>query len=84
MRCELQPCLSACPVNAFDDKQYDVQSCFDYLAKGLASSCHKSGCQARNACPEGANFQYTEDHRRFHMEQFYTALYKRYGDKDAQ
>jgi len=76
--CQMQPCLTACPVNAFDGNSYDVKTCYRYLAENPDSSCHKEGCQARNACPEGESHHYHLDQKKFHMVQFIRTLDMRY------
>jgi len=83
-RCDLQPCLTICPVQAFSEDGYDVKSCFEYLDENPTARCHKEGCEARNACPVGIDFQYNMAHRQFHMKQFYSALHKRYKSGDAK
>jgi len=72
--CADQPCLSTCPVNAFDGNNYNVMTCYQYLKNHPDASCHTSGCQARGACPQGADYRYTDEHAAFHMQQFYRAL----------
>lgn len=73
-RCSDQPCLSACPVNAFANGAYNVSTCAEYLRKNEQADCHQRGCLARGACPEGASAAYESVHRLFHMRQFYSAL----------
>lgn len=73
-RCRLQPCLRACPVNAFGEAGYDVESCFRYLQSNPESKCMAEGCQARVACPEGAAYRYAAPHAAFHMRAFVAAL----------
>lgn len=72
--CAQKPCLNACPVNAFSGTEYDVEACFNYLDSHQQARCHQQGCQARLACPEGAQFRYQPAHARFHISQFYSAL----------
>lgn len=73
--CQSQPCLKRCPVDAFDGTHYDVHSCYQYLQENPESACHTSGCQARDACPEGEHSNYTTEQKKFHMRQFTQALY---------
>ena len=78
-QCEQKPCLStspigagpvnACPVNAFETG-YDVQSCYRYLESHPDSKCMTTGCQARIACPQGAQYHYEPTHAAFHMRAF--------------
>lgn len=47
------PCLSACPVDAFDGSSYDVTRCKAHLGKPEGTVCMQGGCLARRACPVG-------------------------------
>jgi len=67
--CVDQPCLNACPVEAFKPTGYDYAACKDYVrAEGTA--CGTNGCAARKACPIGREFLYTAPQIRFHMGAF--------------
>jgi hypothetical protein len=79
--CVEQPCLSACPVDAFSGSRIDAQACRGYLATGASSSidstagaglpdCMGEGCAARNACPVGTAYRYDPEQMRFHMAAF--------------
>ena len=68
--CPDKPCLSACPVAAFQPGAYDVPACVGHLASAPAPRCRSHGCLARHACPVGQTFAYGPDHARFHMDQF--------------
>jgi len=46
-----QPCMTSCPVGAFSSAGYAVASCRAYVAQNPYSSCARSGCIARLACP---------------------------------
>ena len=70
LSCSDQPCLDACPVDAFDGKQYAVHQCIDFLEADNQSACRQLGCGARRACPVGSSFIYAPDHARFHMDAF--------------
>jgi hypothetical protein len=70
LSCAEQPCLSACPVDAFADDRYRVDACVAYLAASEHSDCRQRGCRARRACPVGVEFQYQAGHARFHMNAF--------------
>ena len=76
--CLQTPCLTVCPVSAFDGEQYDVHACYQYLHDTPEAPCHTNGCLARNACPEGAGHRYPDEQVIFHMRQFYQALNRRY------
>jgi len=70
LSCTGQPCLTACPVDAFTGEAYRVGKCVAYLAGDEHSDCRQAGCGARRACPFEAGFQYRPVHARFHMEAF--------------
>lgn len=69
-RCEGQPCLLTCPVQAFGKAGYDVPRCAAHLHGLEGQDCMSSGCLARRACPIGAEFRYTPAHAAFHMASF--------------
>lgn len=77
-RCKAKPCRGVCPVNAFSSKHredgYDVVSCFHYLQANPHSKCMTEGCQARHACPPGAEYRYAPRHAAFHMRAFVAAM----------
>jgi hypothetical protein len=73
LSCPDQPCLEACPVDAFDDGVYRVGDCLGYLGLDPDSSCRTSGCAARRACPVGRAFIYEPGHAQFHMNAFIAA-----------
>jgi hypothetical protein len=68
--CADQPCLSACPVGAFDGKAYDVPACARHLAGAPEPVCMDVGCLARHACPVGRDYRYAPEQARFHMRAF--------------
>ena len=70
LQCEEQPCLRACPVDAFGDEGYAVQPCRTHLAGSAGAACRSQGCLARRACPAAVGFQYAPAHAEFHMEAF--------------
>ncbi len=67
--CLDKPCLSACPVGAFDGTGFAVNRCRNYLAND-AFECLDRGCKARLACPVGPEHAYLPDQQRFHMNAF--------------
>ena len=67
--CAAKPCLSACPVGAFNGTAYDVAACASHLTSS-EQTCLSIGCIARNACPIGAEWRYPEAQVRFHMAAF--------------
>jgi epoxyqueuosine reductase QueG len=68
--CADRPCLSACPVSAFDGSHYDVQACGQHLHQPAGEACMSGGCLARRACPVGARFAYEPAQMQFHMRAF--------------
>lgn len=70
LSCDGQPCLSACPVNAFTPNAYDVDQCAGHLHSPEGSDCMESGCLARRACPVGTRHRYVQPHAAFHMAAF--------------
>ncbi len=74
--CVDKPCLSACPVSAFDGTSYDVKSCGQYLHTDMGENCMADGCQARRACPIGTAYTYAKPQLQFHMKAFKAARAK--------
>ncbi len=68
--CVEKPCLSACPVNAFSDSRLDVQSCFSHIDSTVEPHCMQLGCRARDACPVGKKYRYSDEQVRFHMNYY--------------
>ena len=73
--CVTKPCLSACPVSAFDGKSYDVEACGVHV-NAEANDCMEGGCLARRACPIGVQYQYAKQQAQFHMQAFAKARMK--------
>ncbi len=71
--CESKPCLSACPVSAFDSSSYDVAACGRYVLSEAGADCMTGGCKARLACPVGRKFVYEPMQIQFHMKAFQKA-----------
>lgn len=69
-KCVEKPCLSSCPVQAYDGKTLRVDKCAGHLQGGSSPDCMKRGCVARNACPVGTDWQYPPEQLRFHMAAF--------------
>ncbi len=63
--CRTKPCLSACPVSAFNGRKYEVDACIGHLHS--RNNCTESGCLARLACPVGVPFRYEKPQMQFHM-----------------
>ena len=68
--CAAKPCLTACPVGAFDGQGYDVPACLGHLRSPAGADCLSSGCHARRACPVGQDHAYDPPQARFHMTAF--------------
>jgi len=71
--CDDQPCLTACPVNAFGSMDYDVMACVTLLASFAGTNCNQSGCLARRACPVGQDYLYAAEQAAFHTAAFVKA-----------
>ncbi len=71
--CVDQPCLSACPVEAFSDAGYDTEACATHLSSSDQVDCMSHGCRARRACPIGAQYVYEPAQAQFHMDAFLRA-----------
>lgn len=71
--CTGKPCLTACPVNAFNGTSYDVEACTNHLKDVAGRPCLDGGCLARRACPVGQAFTYTPEQAQFHMRAFLKA-----------
>lgn len=66
------PCLTACPVDAFADGQYDVPACIAHTDSLDGEAC-RAGCLVRAACPFGARLGLPTAQREFHMTAFRNA-----------
>lgn len=76
--CAAKPCLSACPVGAFDGAAYDVAACAAHIRKPSAT-CTTGGCLARGACPVGRAWRYPDAQVTFHMTAFARSMGERFG-----
>lgn len=73
-----QPCLSACPVDAFssgegDNATYDLAACTRHLFSPEGAPCRENGCLARLACPVGKEDAPPKAQRAFHLAAFLKA-----------
>ncbi|WP_419911242.1 ferredoxin [Hoeflea sp.] len=67
--CVDKPCVASCPADAVALHNFDIKACRSHLASDAGrSGCMVSGCLARNACPVGPQYRYTEAQRQFHMD----------------
>jgi hypothetical protein len=70
--CTEKPCLSACPVGAFDGESYAIKSCVQHLGSRDGVDCMELGCRARRGCPVGAEHRYAPMQVSLHMNAFYS------------
>lgn len=68
--CARKPCLSACPVDAFSVRGYDVGACARSISSTAGADCMSNGCRARAACPVGVEYAYPAAQQQFHMAAF--------------
>jgi ferredoxin len=68
--CSGRWCLKACPVGAFSVASYDVAACVGHLKSAEGADCMGFGCQARRACPVGAEHAYGPEQASFTMRAF--------------
>ncbi|MEM7423378.1 MAG: ferredoxin [Pseudomonadota bacterium] len=66
------PCLSACPVDAFDAGRYDVPACTAHVRQAAGTEC-RTGCLVRRACPAGESLALSDAQKSFHMAAFLAA-----------
>ena len=71
--CISQPCLKACPVDAFDGERYDVDACAAHVGSPEGAACRERGCLARRACWVGQPFVPEPNRASFHMRAFLRA-----------
>ncbi len=71
--CADKPCLSTCPVSAFDGQSYDVDACAAHVGSPAGAACLERGCKARLVCPAGADYRYLPEQANFHMSAFLAA-----------
>jgi hypothetical protein len=67
--CDDQPCVRACPVDAFASGSYDVAGCRADLDRS-GNDCMDRGCAVRRACPVSQRFGRDEAQSAFHMRAF--------------
>jgi len=68
--CVERPCLNTCPVSAFWEDKYYVESCRAHVVSPQGADCKLTGCLARKACPVGPHHQYSQAQQAFHMRSF--------------
>ncbi|MFN3209208.1 MAG: ferredoxin [Roseovarius sp.] len=67
--CASQPCVAACPVDAFSGGHYDVPACKADLDRP-GNDCISRGCAVRRACPVSQSYARLETQSAFHMRAF--------------
>ena len=77
--CAEKPCLTSCPVDAFNGRRYDVSACIRHLVGPAGEDCVGLGCRARRACPVGRDYLYEPAQARFHMARFLAGNRKALG-----
>ena len=64
------PCLTICPVQAFNKKSYDASGCITHIKTTDTKQCISKGCAARRICPISKNFGRLPEQSAFHMKAF--------------
>ena len=72
--CGDKPCLTTCPVGAFQPTGYAVATCVAHVGTSAGADCASHGCAARRACPVGRPYTYPVEESRFHMRAFVRAM----------
>ena len=76
--CPDQPCVTACPVNAFEvEMEFDARACYTHLREQQDTVC-RTGCQARLSCPYASEFRYHPDQTGFHMDAYIKTMSRRF------
>lgn len=70
LSCVEQPCLQACPVQAYDGQQFAAERCRNHVRQDTNQACMRGGCLARNACPVAPQLRYGPAQLGFHMRAF--------------
>jgi hypothetical protein len=68
--CAGKPCLTACPVGAFDGRSYAADRCAAHVRSAAGRDCRERGCRARHACPVGKGWAWADEQQAFHMAAF--------------
>jgi len=73
MQCASTACVSACPGNAVSiSAKFNIDHCAKYRLK--ENSTCEAQCHARNACPVGVEYRYSEEQQAHHMTRALQAL----------
>ena len=70
LTCNGQPCLTSCPVDAFQARGFDDIRCARHVDGPDGVECRDHGCLARRACPVGRDYSYPPAQMAFHMKAF--------------
>jgi hypothetical protein len=65
--CATRPCLTTCPVDAFQPGSFAMHRCVDHVENARGKACATGGCLARRACPVGRAHAYVSEEGAFHM-----------------
>jgi len=76
LACIDQPCLHACPVQAYDGQQFAQERCRAHVRDDATQACLSGGCLARNACPVAPLLRYAPAQARFHMQAFLSVAHR--------
>jgi hypothetical protein len=68
--CIEQPCLKACPVEAYSESGFAHGGCLAHVRGPNGAPCRTGGCLDRNACPYGVDYRYTPEMQAFFMAAF--------------
>jgi len=69
--CDTKPCVTACPVSAITEIQYDVPTCKTFLDTTEGKDCRFNGCGVRRACPISTTYGRLAEQSAFHMDAFH-------------
>jgi epoxyqueuosine reductase len=69
--CADRPCLTACPVGALTERNYDLSACHGFLDTSPGQDCMTGGCAVRRACPVSARHGRLPAQSAFHMRNFH-------------
>lgn len=64
------PCMTACPVDAFDIESYNIIACKSHVMSIDQKQCRTQGCAARRSCPISQSFGRVPSQSEFHMKAF--------------
>lgn len=68
--CFSRPCVTACPVGAFENCAYTVEACVAHLESAAGATCMRKGCLSRRACPVGRSDAPSDAQASHHMRAF--------------